>query len=49
MKWMEMTPRDDELIGTPKSNSDRSGPSLDAIAAVVRQEIQTAIEPLENK
>ena len=41
--------RDDELIGTPTSNSDRSGPSLDAIAAFVRQEIQTAIEPLENK
>ena len=43
---------DDELVGTPKSNSDGSdgsGPSLDAIAAVVRQEIQTAIELLESK
>ena len=40
---------DDELIGTPKSDSESSVPSLAAIAAIVRQELQTAIRPLDSK
>ena len=39
----------DELIGTPKSDSESSVPSLHAIAAIVQQELQTAIGPLESK
>ena len=40
---------DDELVGTPKSTSESPGPSLDAIAAIMRQELHTAISPLEGK
>ena len=40
---------DDELVGTPKSTSESAGPSLDAIAAIMRQELHTAISPLENQ
>lgn len=42
-------PDDDELLGTPKSVSESNGPSLDAIAAIMRQELHTAIGPLESK
>jgi len=40
---------DDELVGTPKSTSEGAGPSLDAIAAIMRQELHAAISPLENQ
>ena len=36
------TAEDDELIGTPKSDSESSVPSLHGIGAIVRQELQTA-------
>lgn len=40
---------DDELVGTPKSTSESAGPSLDAIAAIMRQDLHTAISPLESQ
>ena len=40
---------DDELIRTPKSDSESNVPSLTAIAAIVRQELQTAIGPSDSK
>ena len=46
---MDGEAQENELIGTPKSDSESSVPSLNAFAAIVRQELQTAIGPLENK